>query len=107
MPFRYDRYLVMVIKASCPYCGDVDLPVDGVRLVTYPQRPSLNYYLFDCVLCQHPVQKYADPTVVIALKDAVVHHEMLIPEEALEVHPLGPLSEDEILDWVNEVLKYL
>lgn len=97
----------MVIKATCPVCGEVDLQPANVHLVTYAQKPSLNYYYFACTNCQSDVRKDADYAVVEALKGYVDHQELTIPAEALEEHLLGPITQDEILDWVNEVLRYL
>lgn len=97
----------MQIKATCPYCGSVDLGPEAVRLVTFAQRPSLNYYTFTCVDCFNFVQKPADFGVVIALQDYVQHEKREIPPEALEEHHGHPITQDEVLDFVNDVLRWL
>lgn len=97
----------MNIRTTCPGCGDVEVTGDDIRLVTFAKKPAQNFYAFTCTGCSERVSKHADFQVILAIKDHVQWEKVDIPAEALEIHKGGPLTANEVLDFVNDVLKYL
>ncbi len=87
------------IKATCPICGDVDLtPCDVTLTVTEPSGAA--HYSFRCPACSDCVRKPADEDVVALLASAGVRISRThVPAEALEPHPWGPLTYDDLLDF--------
>lgn len=97
----------MIVRTTCPVCGNVDIEGENIRLVTYAQKPAYNFYAFTCIDCQGRVTKKADFQVILAIKDHVTWEKIEIPAEALEEHKGEPITANEVLDFVNMVLKYL
>lgn len=97
----------MRVRASCPMCGGIDIDPSVIRLVTYAKKPALDYYTFLCVGCNQRVERPADAAIVLALKDYVEHVQVDLPEEILECHTGGVITVDEVLDFMNEVLRWL
>ncbi|GAA1694759.1 hypothetical protein GCM10009765_50020 [Fodinicola feengrottensis] len=93
------------IKATCPYCGDVDLTTQDVVLHEC-STGGLSYYTFDCTGCARSIRKPADTHVSTLLRTGGVRVEhWSIPDEAAEAHHGPVLSVDDLLDFVIELSK--
>jgi predicted RNA-binding Zn-ribbon protein involved in translation (DUF1610 family) len=101
------------IKATCPFCGEVDLSADDIVL-KIGAKSETNSYSFACPGCGDTVQKPADRRVVrLLLSGGVVPVPVHIPAEALEAKSGPPLTHDDLLDfhyrlqqndWLGELL---
>ncbi len=93
------------IKATCPYCGDVDLTTQDVVLHEC-SIGGLSYYTFDCTGCARSIRKPADAHVSTLLRTGGVTVEYWsIPDEAAQAHHGPVLSVDDLLDFVIELSK--
>lgn len=91
------------IKATCPYCGDVDLTTNDVVLHEC-STAGLSYYAFVCSGCDRSIRKPADTHVSTLLRTGGVKVEFWsIPQEAAEQHAGPALSVDDLLDFVIEL----
>ena len=91
------------IKATCPYCGEVDLDAEDILLRIGAARGS-NTYGFSCPTCGDFVEKRADDRVVrLLLSGGVIPVPVHIPAEALELHYGPPLTSDDLLDFHEEL----
>ena len=95
---------MITIKASCPTCGEVDLPNNEITLRVCNNRQLLSYYLFICPVCHTEVRKPADDHVVSLLLSGGVKAELFdIPAEVFEVHHGPPISWDDLLDFHQQL----
>jgi hypothetical protein len=93
------------IRASCPFCGDVELAAPDVRLAVCTLA-SLSYYAFVCPSCQTEVRKPADEHVVTLLvAGGITPRRFDVPAEMLEQRPATPMGYDELLDFALEVAR--
>ena len=91
---------MVVIKASCPTCGDVELVPKQFRLIVLSVAER-SYYEFVCPSCRDRVRKSAPPDVIALLESGGVRAEHVnIPLEALEPHAEGDIANDEVLDFI-------
>lgn len=77
--------VVMIVRVTCPRCGDLSVPVDGIAV----QRDGLtgDTFRFDCGQCGLAVEKRAVGRVA----------DMLLAAGAAEDH-LAPLPLADLLD---------
>lgn len=87
------------IKASCPYCGDIDLSSKEMitRICSY--RPW-SFYEFTCPACTQQIRKPADDHLISLLTSGGVRSTFWhVPAEVVE-RPDGPvLTNDDLLDF--------
>lgn len=95
----------MKIRASCPSCGDLMLDARQVTVVWFPRRTVLGYYRFICTECADVVCKGQSPAVLLEFRRAECQVEIInLPAEVMEERPeCGPLTEDDILDFMNDL----
>ena len=87
------------IKASCPYCGDVDLASTGMitRICSY--RPW-SFYEFTCPKCTQPIRKPADDHLISVLTSGGVRSTFWhVPAEVVERREGPMLTNDDLLDF--------
>jgi hypothetical protein len=88
------------IKATCPFCGDVDL-TPGDLVVTRAPAAGWATYSFGCPDCGQHVRKPAPDDVVDLLAGAgVAVRKLDIPDEALEPHDGEPIGADDLIEFV-------
>lgn len=94
------------IKASCPYCGDVDLTPAQVRLVACSVT-DWSYYTFICPKCKQQNRKPASREIALQLiRGGVVAEHWVIPAEVFEEKAGPPINHDDVLDcalWLDSV----
>jgi hypothetical protein len=94
----------VIIKASCPICGDLDLGPDDVTLTVWagPLRQDRNNYCFHCPKHDEAVTKHASLDTIRRLVSGGVHvTRITVPAEADDParNTFRPLhTEDDILD---------
>lgn len=93
--------MALVIVATCPSCGNVELEPQQVELVVYPlARESWSYYSFTCPKCEEEVRKPANKAVRnILTLGGVKEVRPAIPAEALQDHDGPPIGYDCLLDF--------
>jgi hypothetical protein len=89
------------IKASCPYCGDIDLSSREMvtRICSY--RPW-SFYEFTCPTCSQPIRKPADDHLISVLTSGGVRSTFWhVPAEVVErqTAPATGLTADDLLDF--------
>jgi predicted RNA-binding Zn-ribbon protein involved in translation (DUF1610 family) len=77
---------MVIIKTTCPNCGEVDLTADKValRIAIGGQGSS---YAFDCPECRERIRKPADSRVVQLLISGGISPEVVRDEAAAEAAP--------------------
>lgn len=91
------------IKASCHFCGDVELTSEQVRLVVCTVE-SWSYYAFVCPQCGNTITKPANNDVIRLLRSGGVASESwTIPAEALEEHTGELFTPDDVLDFALQL----
>jgi hypothetical protein len=94
---------VTIVVASCPTCGQVQLPPEVVHLVLCTPRARSSYW-FPCPGCREAIRKPADEHIISLLKGADVPVTLLaVPLEALEPHSGPPLTANDVLDALLEL----
>lgn len=94
------------VKASCPICGDFDIPSEKILVVLYPQVPKQNYISFNCPACTHPCERHelADGTLMALVCQGSPKKIVMLPAEVLEDHPILPaMTQDDVLDFMLEI----
>lgn len=94
-----------IIRATCPYCGDLELSPPDLHLQTY-DKPGWDYYEFICPNCCQLIKKPADCHVVTALRIGQVSEtRTVLPEEMLDPKrdARAPLDYNDLLDFVLEL----
>lgn len=100
---------MVIIKATCPACGEVDLTGDQVKLhIGVDADPDS--YSFECPSCLAEVRKPADSRVVQLLLSGGVAVEDGSGELARvrRQHPTSPrrapaITYDDLLEWHSEL----
>jgi hypothetical protein len=86
------------IRATCPACGEVEMPASDVTLKRWGRTGRLTY-AFVCPLCAEQVTKPADERIAQLLTSGGVRTERAdLPAEALEPRDGPPLTYDDLLD---------
>lgn len=91
------------IKASCPYCGDVDLASTSLitRICSY--RPW-SFYEFTCPRCAEAIRKPADDHLIAVLTSGGVRSTYWhVPAEVVEWRGGPVLTADDLLDFHLEL----
>ena len=99
---------MVIIKTTCPNCGEVDLTADRVelRIAIGGQGSS---YAFDCPHCTERIRKPADARVVQLLISGGVPPEVVnedTPEDAPARMPrpsAPPITSDDLLEVHREL----
>ena len=104
--------LVALVRASCPSCGDVELPGTGLqaRVCVTTGEGS---YAFTCPECETVIVKPADQRLLdLLVASGIVLTSWSLPSEFAESHNGDPISYDDILafhdllatdDWFSVV----
>jgi hypothetical protein len=96
--------LMSAIRATCAWCGDVDLTSDDVELRIGP-APLGNTYCFSCPDCGSFVEKPADGRIVrLLLAGGVAPAFVRGPTEMLEAHDGPKITHDDLLTF-HEMLE--
>jgi len=82
---------MVIIKTTCPSCGEVDLTADKVELRVAIGGEGSSY-AFDCPRCTDRVRKPADARVVQLLISGGVAPEILPAPEPVSGSVPGPVS---------------
>ena len=69
---------MLIIRTNCPYCGEVDLKPEEIKLWVVRDDREGEYYFF-CPSHEREVRKPADWKIVA-----------LLAEAGVEIHELGP-----------------
>lgn len=106
---------MVIIKTTCPKCGEVDLTSDKIALRIAVGGKGTSY-TFECPQCTEQVRKPADSRVVQLLISGGVSPEVISDEQAAieqnardqhAVHsprtPLPPITYDDILEFHREI----
>lgn len=94
------------VRTSCPFCGDIDLPITAIVLVTVQGQPELDRYQFTCDQCGHYVTKHADARVVAALRKGNADETItIVPDETKDParNNPNPITWDDLLDATNDM----
>ncbi|WP_088319872.1 hypothetical protein [Kineosporia sp. R_H_3] len=93
---------VTILKATCVYCSDIDVPATSAEVVIFRNALHLSWYGFTCPQCTRRTIRSAasDETRALLLRAAGAHIVIeLVPAEALEEHPNGlAITNDDLLD---------
>jgi hypothetical protein len=100
---------MVIIKATCPACGEVDLTGDQVKLrIGADAEPDS--YAFECPSCLQQIRKPADPRVVQLLLSGGVTLEDAASDlvSVRRQHPASPrrapaITYDDLLEWHSEL----
>jgi hypothetical protein len=85
---------MVIIKATCTACGEVDLKVEQIRLrIRAGEEAS---YSFDCPVCEDTIVKPADARIVQLLVSGGVVPEVI---QDLPSNALPPITYDDLLDF--------
>jgi hypothetical protein len=88
-----------IVRATCPACGDVELPLSALTLQVCVDDCS-SVYAFACPACRARVSKGADDVVVdVLLASGVELAVWSYPAELSETHEGPPLTLDDVLDF--------
>lgn len=106
---------MVIIKTTCPKCGEVDLTSDKIALRIAVGGKGTSY-AFECPRCADQVRKPADSRVVQLLisggvSPEVISDEQAAMEQAGAEHPavhtprstLPPITYDDILEFHREI----
>lgn len=103
---------MVIIKTTCPSCGEVDLTADKVEL-RIAIGGNGSSYAFNCPRCDDRVRKPADSRVVQLLISGGIAPEVVADDDdaaAREMHPShGPRTQapaityDDILEFHREL----
>lgn len=87
------------IKASCPYCGDIDLESGDLVTNICSYRPW-SYYQFTCTRCSQVIRKPADEHIITLLTSGGVRSYFWhVPAEVVERTSGPELTADDLLDF--------
>jgi hypothetical protein len=94
-----DTAAMALIKASCPYCGDIDLAATQMLTKICSYRPW-SFYEFTCPQCTQQIRKPADDHLIALLTSGGVRSTFWhVPAEVVE-RQVGPdLTTDDLLDF--------
>ncbi|MGH2768571.1 MAG: hypothetical protein ACRDIF_06410 [Actinomycetota bacterium] len=95
-PFYRGALAMVIIRATCPGCGEVDLKAEQIHLLI-PGGGEAGTYRFSCPVCGEQVEKSADSRVVSLLISGGVKPERLGEPFPARSHP--PISYDDLLDF--------
>lgn len=97
---------MVIIKATCPTCGEVDLTGDQVKL-RIGIDDEQDSYAFACPECTEVIRKPADARVVQLLISGGVELEDPLAEFAAPRHPAlrraPAITYDDLLEWHSEL----
>ena len=89
--------LVALVRASCPECGDVELPGTGLR-ARVCETTGEGSYTFTCPECETVVVKPADQRLLdLLVASGITLVSWSLPSELAESHKGEPISYDDIL----------
>ncbi|MBA2607727.1 MAG: hypothetical protein H0U92_02185 [Actinobacteria bacterium] len=89
--------LVALVRASCPACGDVELPGAALH-ARMCETTGEGSYSFGCPECGTVVVKPADQRLLdLLVASGIVLTSWSLPGELAEVHEGDPISYDDIL----------
>ncbi len=87
------------IRAQCPDCGDVQLPIHQLWVRVY-EAEGPGSYSFECPTCAQPVSREASARIVGLLVGAgAPHTAWRWPAELAEVHQGSAITPDDLLDF--------
>ena len=112
MEGKHTEPLVALVRASCPACGDVELP--GTHLhARVCETTGEGSYSFGCPECATVVVKPADKRLLdLLVASGIALTTWSLPSELAEHHEGDPISYDDILafhdllstdNWFSEV----
>jgi len=89
--------LVALVRASCPSCGDVELPGTGLK-ARLCETTGEGSYTFTCPECATVVVKPADKRLLdLLVASGIALISWSLPGELAESHEGEPISYDDIL----------
>jgi uncharacterized Zn finger protein len=89
--------LVALVRASCPSCGDVELPGTALH-ARVCETTGEGSYCFGCPDCGTVVVKPADQRLLdLLVASGIELTSWSLPSELAEVHVGDPISYDDIL----------
>lgn len=94
---------MIVVAATCPDCGRVEMPIVGIMLHIrdYADRTR---YSFTCPSCEAWVSRPAGPHEVALLRAACCpERRERVPKELLEPHVGPALTVDDLIDLGREL----
>lgn len=104
--------LVALVRASCPSCGDVELPGSALH-ARKCETTGEGSYSFGCPECSTVVIKPADQRLIdLLVASGIPLTTWSLPSELAEAHVGDPISYDDILafhdllatdDWFSKV----
>lgn len=104
--------LVALVRASCPQCGDVELPGSELK-ARVCETTGEGSYSFACPECETVIVKPADQRLVdLLVASGITLTKWSLPGELAEAHNGDPISYDDILafhdllatdDWFSVV----
>ncbi|MEY2467777.1 MAG: hypothetical protein QOF21_475 [Actinomycetota bacterium] len=91
--------LVALVRASCPACGDVELPGTGLK-ARICETTGEGSYTFTCPECITVVVKPADQRLLdLLVASGISLISWSLPGELAESHEGEPISYDDILEF--------
>ena len=112
MDARKTEPLVALVRASCPTCGDVELPGTALH-ARRCETTGEGSYSFGCPECGTVVVKPADQRLLdLLVASGIPMTSWSLPSELAETHAGDPITYDDILafhdllatdDWFGEV----